>query len=412
MKMDKHDAFDDAKKADADADTTTLPDDVAGKPPVSPPVAPAVTGPSRRNVPLAALSRSRPRLDWRRHTRLLLLVAVPLAVIATAGMFWLRGGRHVSTDNAYVKADIVQLASEIQGRLAEVRVRDHGQVAAGDVILRLDAEPYKLALAKAEAEADSARAVVNGAKMSLEEAKAELKESTGRYDYFQAQAKRQRDLATRGVSPTIKVEQTDSDALQAADKLMVARQKIQRILATLGGAADKPTDAYATVREKLALRDKAALDLTYTEIKAPTAGVAVNVKLQPGEQIKAQTPLFAIVADRRPWVEANFKETDLTHVRAGQKASIVFDIYPDITWEAEVDTISPATGAEFAILPPQNASGNWVKVVQRLPIKLRLIQRQGEPPLRAGMTASVSVDTLKKRSLAGLLGMTSAAATK
>ena len=276
--------------------------------------------------------------------RLLLLVAVPLVVVAGAGMLWLRGGRHVSTDNAYVKADIIQLASEIPGRLLEVTVKDHTPVKAGDVILRLDAEPYKLALAKADAEADSARSVVNGAKMSLEEAKAELKEATGRFEYFQAQAKRQRDLATRGVSPTIKLEQADSEALQAGDKVIVARQKIQRILATLGGTADKPTDQYATVREKLALRDRAALDLTYTQIKAPSAGTAVNVKLQPGEQIKASTPLLAIVADKRPWIEANFKETDLTHVRAGQKASVVFDIYPDIVWEAEVDTISPATG--------------------------------------------------------------------
>ena len=166
------------------------------------------------------------------------------------------------------------------------------------------------------------------------------------------------------------------------------------------------------MREKQALRDRAALDLAYTEIKAPRAGIVLNFRLQLGEQVKAQTPLFSLVADRRPWVEANFKETDLTYVTVGQKATVVLDMHPDITWEAEVESISPATGAEFAILPPQNASGNWVKVVQRLPVKLRLIERPGEPPLRAGMTAYVSIDTKRSRSLAKIFGSGDAAAAK
>ena len=149
------------------------------------------------------------------------------------------------------------------------------------------------------------------------------------------------------------------------------------MLAALGGNPDIATDDHPLVREKRAERDRAALDLERTTIVAPIGGTAVNVKLQPGEQVRAATPLFVVVAKTRPWVEANMKETDLTHVKPGQKARVVLDIYPDVTWTAEVESISPATGAEFAILPPQNASGNWVKVVQRLPVRVRLLPQPG-----------------------------------
>jgi len=196
------------------------------------------------------------------------------------------------------------------------------------------------------------------------------------------------------------------------DRVGMLQQRIARVEAALGGNPNLPTDRYAAVREKQALRDRAAHDLAYTEIKAPGAGVIVNFKVQVGEQVKAQMPLFSHVADRRPWLEANFKETDLTHVKVGQRATAVLDMYPDITWQAEVESISPATGAEFAILPPQNASGNYVKVVQRLPVRLRLIERPAEPPLRAGMTAYVSIDTGRTRNLASIFGTDSAVAAR
>ena len=177
------------------------------------------------------------------------------------------------------------------------------------------------------------------------------------------------------------------------------RAKLRRVLTALNGDPELPADDHPLVREKSAARERAALDLARTTVRAPVDGVVVNLRVQRGEQVKASTPLFALVALSRPWIEANFKETELTHVRVGQKARIVLDTYPDSAWEAVVDSVSPATGAEFAILPPQNASGNWVKVVQRLPVKLRVLPHQGEPPLRAGMTATVSIDTGRQRSI-------------
>jgi membrane fusion protein (multidrug efflux system) len=347
-----------------------------------------------------------------RSLRPLALIGVPLLVVAGALMFWLNGGRYASTENAFVKADIAQIASEVPGRIVDVRARDHQSVAEGELLVQLDPEPYRLALARADAEVDSARAAVEALKVSLRENRADAKETENRLTYLELQAKRQRELSGRGVSSAQRVEQADSEEQQARDRLSMLQQRIARVEAALGGDSNKPTDQYAAVREKIAMRDRAALELSHTEIKAPRAGTVVNFRLQPGEQVKAQTALFSLVADRRPWVEANFKETDLTHVAVGQRATVVLDMHPDVTWDAEVESISPATGAEFAILPPQNASGNWVKVVQRLPLKLRLMERPGEPPLRAGMTAYVSIDTKRQRSISALFGNGAAEAAK
>ena len=230
-----------------------------------------------------------------------------------------QGGRYASTENAFVKADIAQIAGEVPGRIVEVRARDHQFVAEGEVLVRLDPEPYRLALAKADAEIDSARATVEALKVSLRETRADARETENRLTYLELQAKRQRELSGRGVSSAARVEQADSEEQQARDRLGMLQQRIARVEAALGGDPDMPTDQYAAVREKIALRDRAALDLAHTEIKAPRAGTVVNFRLQPGEQVKAQTPLFSLVAERRPWVEANFKETDLTYVTVGQK---------------------------------------------------------------------------------------------
>jgi len=340
------------------------------------------------------------------------LIGVPVLVLLGALIVWLQGGRYASTENAFVKADITQVAGEVPGRIIDLRIRDHAVVAAGDVLLRLDPSTYQLALAKAEAETDSARAAVEQLKVSLREIRAEATEAENKLAYLQIQAKRHRDLSGRGVTSATRVEQANSEEQEGQDRLAVLHQRIARVEAALGGNPDRPTDQYAAVREKQALRDRAVLDLAYTVIKAPRAGVVVNFRLQLGEQVKAQTPLFAIVTDRRPWLEANFKETDLTHVAVGQKAKVILDMHPDINWDAEVESISPATGAEFAILPAQNASGNWVKVVQRLPVRLRLIERPGEPPLRAGMTAYVSVDTGRTRNLSSIFGNGAAVAAR
>lgn len=331
--------------------------------------------------------------------RLVLLVAVPLLAIVGAGYWWLSGGRYVATENAYVKAHIVQIAPEVAGTVRRVPVLDHATVTNGETLLTLEPRPFRLALDSAEAELDTARAHVESLRGTWREVVSELADAESRAAYAQRQWQRQEELATKGILSASKREESQNDARTAADRVTAVREKMRRILTALNGDPNLPADEHPLVREKSAARERAALDLARTTIRAPVDGVVVNLRVQRGEQVKAATPLFALVALSRPWIEANFKETELTHVRVGQKARVVLDTYPDTTWEAVVESVSPATGAEFAILPPQNASGNWVKVVQRLPVKLRLLPHVGEPPLRAGMTASVSIDTGRQRSL-------------
>jgi membrane fusion protein, multidrug efflux system len=335
--------------------------------------------------------------------RLVLLIGVPLLAAVVGLAIWQRGGRFVGTEDAYVKTDIAQVSPEVAGRVVDVAVRDQVPVRRGDVLVRLDREPYQLALDRAEAALDAARIQVENARATWFETRSELGEVESRAEYLNRQAKRQQELARTGVVSATKLEEAENDAAVARNRLTVVRSRLQRVLTMLGGDPDIPTDQHPMVRDKKAERDLASLDLEHATIVAPISGVAVNVKLQPGEQVKAAMPLFAIVSDRRPWVEANLKETDLTHVRVGQKARVVLDVYPDEIWEAEVESISPATGAEFAILPPQNASGNWVKVVQRLPVRVRLLTHRGEPPLRAGMTATVDIDNGRQRRYADIL---------
>src|SRR5262245_16637286 len=347
----------------------------------------------------------------RRLLRPALLGGVPVAVILAALALWLSGGRYVSTENAYVKADIAQISAEVSGRLLEVHVEDHAEVKAGDLLLTLDAEPFRVALNRAEAELDAMREQVRTLTASWHEAQSELREAESKVAYWNTQLGRQKTLTERGIVSSSKFEEVESNATAAEDRATVMRRRLERVAAQLGGNPDRPEAEHPMVRQKQAERERLALDLAHTEIRAPLAGTAVNVRLQRGEQIKAATPLFALVAATRPWVEANFKETELTHVRKGQAAQVQLDIYPDVVWQAEIESISPAPGAEFAVLPPQNASGNWVKVVQRLPVRLRLLAQPGEPPLRAGMTATVRVDTERQSRLSRLLGGWSAFAT-
>lgn len=334
----------------------------------------------------------------------LLSILGPLAAVAIGLYIYLVGGRFVETDNAYVKADKIAVSADVSGRVVEVAVRENQRVERGDLLFRIDPEPFRIALDQAEARLSSARREIGALQAQHRQKRAELKLAEGDVEYYQQQFERQKNLNTKGFSSETRLETASKDLRNARDQVGMIEEDIAQVLARLGGEPDLPVAEHPQVREAKAARDEAALDLRRTRVRASTDGVVTNFELQRGEYIETGDTIFSLVAAGEIWVAANFRETDLTHVRSGQPATVRVDTYPDTVWEAEVESISPATGSEFALLPPQNATGNWVKVVQRLPVRLRLNDPPQDPPLRAGMSVIAEIDTGHRRQLPDLFG--------
>jgi membrane fusion protein (multidrug efflux system) len=349
-----------------------------------------------------SLTRPKPRLG-RLALRALLLVLVPLAAAAAGLYVYATGGRYVVTENAYVKANLVAVSADVSGRVVWVGVADNQTVAAGEPLFQIDPVPFEIALAGAEAELAVVLTELGSLKADYREAQAAMAEAAERARFLELQYQRQKQLRARGVGTEAKFDAAQHELETARQRVTMIGERAENVLASLSGDADlKPRRHPRYLRIK-AQRDQAALDLERGAVLAPAAGVVSNMKLQPGEHVEAGTPVFSVIEAEPLWIEANLKETQLTHVREGQPATLVVDAYPDQTWGAEVTSISPATGAEFALLPPQNATGNWVKVVQRVPVHLAIAEDAGAPRLRAGMTVRVSIDTGRERDLGVLV---------
>ena len=329
--------------------------------------------------------------------RFLLLICLPGAAIAVGGYIYLTGGRYISTENAYVKTDIVQISTDLDGRVVDVLVRDHDRVDAGSVLFRIDPEPYKIAVAQAEAELAKVGTAVMTLKAELHEAETEAGEHRSRINYYTRTVNRQRSLLERGVTTRARADEAELELSVARERLRTSTAKSERLRASLNNVPELPLEMRALYREKQAILEARQLDLARTVVLAPTSGVISNMRLQVGEHLEAGDAAFSMIVDQTPWVIANLKETELTHIEIGQLATVTPDAYPDLSIEAVVESISPATGAEFAILPPQNATGNWVKVVQRLPVKLRLEPGTNLGTLRAGMSVKAVIDTERQR---------------
>ncbi len=334
--------------------------------------------------------------------RFFLLVAVPAAVAAVAAYVYTATGRYVTTDNAYVKSRKVAVSPDISGRVVAVAVEDNQVVRAGQLLFEIDPSPYHIALAESAAEIADVRQRIGALRADYRQAQAELKEAEARLRYFDQQVKRYRKLSKKGITTAAKYEEAERERASGTERVAAIRERINKVLVSLGGRIDSRMEDHPWFLMAKAAQERAALRLGYTQITTAIGGVVSNLRLEEGEFVEKGDPVFVIVETARPWVEVNLKETQLTHVVVGQEASFVIDAYPDFTWQAIVASISPATGAEFSVLPPQNASGNWVKVVQRVPVRLKILPNQAAPPLRTGMTASVSIDTKRDRDLISL----------
>jgi membrane fusion protein, multidrug efflux system len=342
------------------------------------------------------------RRSLRQRLRLPLMIAGPVVVLLAAAYWYLTGGRYVSTDDAYVQAARVAISTDISGRVVEIDVHDNDRVKAGRVLFRLDPRPFQIAVEEAKAQLATVRYQIHAMKATYHQKRADAKATEATVDYQQHEFERQQRLVTSGTASLQQFEQARQAYETGREQLASKQQDVAVALANIGDDPDIPLDQHPMVQHAQAALDRAELNLSYTVITAPENGIVTKVEqLQVGDYVTASTPLFSLMSADRVWVEANFKETELTHMRPGQAATVEVDTYPDVVFQAKVESLSPGTGLTFSLLPPENATGNWVKVVQRLPVRVSIDRSDPDAPLHAGLSATVEVDTGYDRPLLG-----------
>jgi membrane fusion protein (multidrug efflux system) len=326
--------------------------------------------------------------------RFTLMIVVPVVVIIAGLCIYLLGGRYETTDDAYTQAAAVSVSSNISGRVVEIDVADNQFVKKGTTLFRLDDRPLRISVSEAAARLASARLKVVSLKSTYRQRQTDLRSAQESMAYEQSEYERHERLLKSGIVSRAQYDQASHALDTARQQVAGATQQLAAVAAELANNPDIDPDQHPEVQEAQAALDRANLNLSYTVILAPSDGVVTKVEqLQVGNYITAATPLFSLVSNQDVWVEANFKEAQLAGMRVGQSASIKIDRYPDKSFNAVVASMSPSTGSQFSMLPPENASGNWVKVVQRIPVRLHLANVDPSIFLQAGLSANVSVDT-------------------
>ena len=360
----------------------------------------------------AAKPRRRLMAGLRRYRRVLLLVVLPLAAAAAGVVFYLNGGRYVSTDDAYVGAQKVLITPDISGKIDKVVVREGQHVDKGDVLFEFDPVPFRLAVAQAKATLEQAHTTYDNLVANIKIYGDMLDLAQQGIDLKQRDVDRKQQLVKSNYGSQLDLDNASNALVTAGAQAQFIKQQLSSAKTQLLGKPDLPLEEFPPYAQAKAALDQAERNLDHTEMRAPMAGIATQVdQIQLGRFVAAGTPVFSVIDVAKPWVDANPKESDFTHVAVGQPVTLEVDAFPDHVFKGTIGSLSPGTGAQFAILPPQNATGNFVKVVQRVPV--RIYFDQSDPTvakLKAGMSVYATIDTGHRRTLAGLLGLAPAAA--
>lgn len=340
----------------------------------------------------------------RPRRRVGLMLSLPLLLVAGGLGYWLTGGRYEVTDNAALHEVRIAVASDLSGRVVSSAVADGAAVKAGDVLFQVDPEPYRIALDQARAAVAAARLQVEGLKGGYAAAVQQAKVAADDAAFLADELARQQELSAKGVATESALDAARNAARKAEEAAQLAQIAVANAKAALGGNPDLPTDEHPAVTAAVAAQDRAAYNLALTTVKAPADGVLYQAtSFKPGQMVTASAPLFVLVETGDVWVDANFKETQLAGIAPGQPATVTFDLDADTRLSGTVEAIGAGTGSEFSLLPAQNATGNWVKVTQRVPVRIRLDHPDQALKLVSGMSGTVKVDTGRSRSLSDLV---------
>jgi membrane fusion protein (multidrug efflux system) len=326
------------------------------------------------------------------NTRSLLFV-VGLIVAAGVGAYWyVIDSRFISTDNAYLKFDKVTLSSEVTGKITSILVVENQTVERGELLIAVDNATYKVAQEKAAARLQKAESEIRSLQASYRTKQAQLALAVRNLDFATKEFNRELNLSRKKLTSEALIDDKKHTLDIANENTVIIENELMQLLANLNGRADASLSEYSEVLEAQADLDLANINLQHTKVLAPFDGYVGHLP-KVGQHLDPGSPVLSLVSDKNVWIEANFKETDLVNLHVDQAVDIAVDAYPERSWKGSVESLSAATGAEFSVLPPQNATGNWIKVVQRVPIRIRLQTNQADPILRAGMSAYVEIDT-------------------